>query len=366
MRFLVVGAGAIGCLVGGRLAAAGHDVTLVTRDWLADTIADSGLRLNISGQTVYVPDLAAVTTVTEAVLEFGPFDLVLFTMKAYDTATGIRELRAALAYVEPDRDDRPLRILSLQNGVGNEQLLSEAFGVEHVIAGVITAPAEMPVPAVVRASTGAIGLAALSPQTPIAPIAAAFRTAEFPTRMYRDWRALKWSKLLLNMLGNATSAILDWPPEQVFEDPTLFELEWRAWREALAVMYAQNIEVVSLPGYPLPWVIRLLRWVSPSVIRPVFRRAIARGRGGKMPSLQIDLERGRSNSEVTVLNGAVVEAGRQLNIPTPVNTALTQTLMDIAQGRVGWETFRGRPDRLVAVVESKAGEWNVERENSMG
>lgn len=348
MRFLVVGAGAIGCLVGGRLAAAGYDVTLVVRDWLASTIADSGLRLNISGEAIYVPDIAAITTVDEAIFEFGPFDLVLFTMKSYDTAAAIRALQRAV--------DRPLSVLSLQNGVGNEQQLSDAFGADQVIAGVITTPAEMPVPGVVRASRGAIGLATLDSGTPVGPAAEAFRSAEFETRIYDDWQALTWSKLLLNMLGNATSAILDWPPERIFGDPQLFDLEWRAWREALRVMRAQHIAVVSLPGYPLPWAARLLPWIPRPLLRPVLRRAIARGRGGKMPSLQIDLEQGKPKSEVTVLNGAVVDAGRQVGVPTPVNAALTETLVNIAWGKIDWDTFRDQPDRLVTVVKSKQAE----------
>ncbi|MFQ5854024.1 MAG: ketopantoate reductase family protein [Anaerolineae bacterium] len=342
MRFLVIGAGAIGCLVGGRLAAAGQDVTLVTRSWLAGTIADSGLRLNIGGETIYVPEIAAVTTVKEAVFEFGPFDLALFTMKSYDTTTGIRDLQAAVGH--------PLSVLSLQNGVGNEQLLSDAFGADQVIAGVITSPAEMPVPGVVRASSGAIGLAALDPETSIGPMAAAFQSAGFETRLYDDWRALKWSKLLLNILGNATSAILDWPPGRIFSDPRLFDLEWRAWHEALAVMRSQGIDVVSLPGYPLPRIVRLLGWVPRSLLQPIVQRAVARGRSGKMPSLHFSLEKGKANSEVTVLNGAVVKAGRHLGIPTPVNAALADTLTDIVWGNVEWDAFRGRPDRLLAAV----------------
>jgi 2-dehydropantoate 2-reductase len=345
MRLLVIGAGAIGCLVGGRLAAAGHDVTLVVRDWLAGTIATSGLRLNIGGETIYVPEIAAVTTVNEAIFEFGPFDLALFTMKSYDTPAGIQNLKAAV--------DPPPSVLSLQNGVGNEQLLGDAFGPERVIAGVITVPAEMPVPGVIRASSGAIGLATLNPQTSIDPVAAAFRSAEFRTRIYNDWRALKWSKLLLNILGNATSAILDWPPERVFSDPRLFDLEWRAWHEALAVMQAQGIGVVALPGYPLPWAVRLLRWAPRPLLRSLLQRAIAGGRSGKMPSLHIDLTKGKADSEVTVLNGAVADAGRRLGIPTPVNAALTETLLDITKGNTNWNAFRGQPERLVAVAETR-------------
>lgn len=353
MRFLIVGAGAIGCLVGGRLRAAGHDVTLVTRERLARIVSDSGLRLNLSGETIYVPNIVAVASIREAVFEFGPFDLALFTMKSYDTSTGIRELRAAT--------DRSLTVLSLQNGVGNEQRLAEAFGVDQVMAGVITAPAEMPLPGVIRASEGAIGLAVLDSVTPPEPVATAFRSAEFETRVYDDWRALKWSKLLLNILGNALPAILDWPPERVFGDPRLFDLEWRAWREARRVMQAQGVRVVSLPGYPLAWGVPLMRWLPQSLLRPMLARAIAGGRGGKMPSLHADLERGKRHSEVTVLNGAVVEAGRGVGVPTPVNSALTDTLMSIVQGQIRWERFRGWPERLLAVV--KASQEQGERVN---
>lgn len=354
MRLLVIGAGAIGCLVGGRLAASGYDVTLVGRDWLVSTIAHSGLRLNIGGETIYVPDVAAVTTVTEAVFEFGPFDLALFTMKSYGTPAGIRQLRSAIHH--------PLPVLSLQNGVGNEHLLAEAFGAEYVMAGVITAPAEMPVSGVVRASNGAVGLAALEHGAPVAPTARAFQSAGFETRTYDDWRALKWSKLLLNMLGNATSAILDWPPDRIFGDRRLFDLEWRAWHEALAVMDASDIKVVALPGYPLPLAVRLVRWIPQTFVQPILQRAIGRGRGGKMPSLHIDLASGKADSEVMVLNGAVAQAGRRLNIRTPVNAALASILTDIVRGRANWDAFRGRPDRLLAEVKSR----HIPREHVRG
>jgi 2-dehydropantoate 2-reductase len=346
MRFLVVGAGAVGCLVGGRLTAAGHDAVLVVRDWLAPTLVDSGLRLNISGETLYVPEVAAVTSIKTGLLEFGPFDLVLFTMKAYDTAAAIRELTAAT--------DRPLTVLSLQNGVGNEELLAAALGPSQVIAGVITTPARMPVPGVVRAASGGIGLAPLEPGQPLRSISRAVAAAGFPTRAYADWRGLKWSKLLLNMVGNATAAILDWPPERILADPDLFDVEWRAWHEARAVMRAQDIEVVALPGYRLPWAVALLRSVPRAWLRPLMARLVGRGRGGKMPSLHGDLARGKRRSEARVLNGAVADAGRRLGVPTPVNATLTDTLMQIVHGDADWDDFRGHPERLLAAVRTRS------------
>ncbi len=355
MRFLIVGAGAIGGLVGGRLAAAGYDVTLVGRGRLVDILMDSGLRLNISGETIYVPEITAVTTVDEAVLEFGPFDVTLFTMKSYDTAAAVRDLRAVLGFSQSSQS-HPILVVSLQNGVGNEEQLREAFGAEQVVAGVIMAPAEMPVPGVIRASTGSVGFAPLVPATSITSLVSAFRSAELKPHVYADWRALKWSKLLLNMLGNAVSAILDWPPAQVFGDPRTFALEWRAWQEALDVIRAQGLEVVALPGYPLPWLVRLLPRLPRPLLQPLLQRAIAGGRGGKMPSLHMDLSRGKTQSEVVALNGAVVQAGHQLGVPTPVNTVLTETLMGIVQKKLDWDMFRGQPDRLLALVEEKNGQ----------
>lgn len=350
MRFLVVGAGAIGCLVGGRLQAAGHDAVLVVRDWLAPTLVDSGLRLNISGETLYVPVVTAVTSVKDGVLEFGPFDLVLFTMKAYDTSSAISELTAAT--------EQPLPVLSLQNGVGNEEQLRAALGADRVIAGVITMPATMPVPGVVRAGSGGIGLAPLEPGQLVRSVVRPLTAAGFRTRTYDDAASLKWSKLLLNILGNATAAILDWPPKRIFADADLFDLEWRAWHEALAVMRAQDVSVVALPGYPLPWVVRLIRLMPRAWLRPLMTRVVGRGRGGKMPSLHRDLERTKQSSEVRVLNGAVVDAGRRLGVPTPVNAALTHTLLQIVRGGVDWDAFRGHPERLFAAV--RAQRQNVE------
>jgi len=346
MRVVVVGAGAIGCLVGGRLATAGHQVTLVARPRVVNAISGSGLRINVAGRATFVSNIAAVPSISEAFLEFGPFDLALFTMKSYDTATAIQQLQVVRGGLPPT--------LSLQNGVGNEEQLIEALGAERVLAGVITTPASMPVPGVVRASEGGIGLAAVSRHRTVDPIARAFRQAGFETWVYSDWRALKWSKLLLNLIGNATCAILDWPPERVFADPRLFDVEWRAWQEALTVMRALGMRPVALPGYPLPWLVRFARWLPRELLQRILRHTVAKGRGGKMPSLHIDLERGRPQSEVTVLNGAVARVGQELGLPVPVNAALTQVLLGIASGEFDREAFRHRPEHLLAAIAGQS------------
>ena len=126
-----------------------------------------------------------------------------------------------------------------------------------------------------------------------------------------DPAAMRWSKLLSNLLGNATSAILDIDPGEVYRDPGLFEFELRQVREALAVMRGLGLRPVALPGAdvrPLALATRL-----PAIlVRPVMQRIVGGARGGKSPSLRLHLQDGDGPSEIDWLNGAVARAARGL------------------------------------------------------
>jgi 2-dehydropantoate 2-reductase len=169
---------------------------------------------------------------------------------------------------------------------------------------------------------------------------------------------MKWSKLLLNIVNNASSAILNQPPARIIGQPELFDLEIEALREAVAVMRACGIGAVSLPGYPVAWLARLVSasWLPAPLKRTILRPFMLSGRGTKMPSLQIDLAAGRSSSEIGVLNGAIVRAGQQAGIPTPVNQALTEILSCLVSGEVAWAAYQDQPARLLeAVAQRRSG-----------
>jgi 2-dehydropantoate 2-reductase len=163
---------------------------------------------------------------------------------------------------------------------------------------------------------------------------------------------MKWSKLLLNIINNATSAILNMPPVDIIANPRLFDLEIEALREGLAVMKAQGIKPVSLPGYPVVWLARLLsaRWLPMAATRAILRPFMVSGRGTKMPSLQIDLANNQPISEVGVLNGSIVAAGEKTGIPTPANRALTDILSGIVSDDLAWEDYQRQPEKLLAAV----------------
>ncbi|MCK6626730.1 MAG: ketopantoate reductase family protein [Anaerolineae bacterium] len=344
MKLLIMGAGAIGGFVGGALAANGHEVTLVGRPALMEKIARTGLTLrrpNFPVQTVS----PATTTVVPA--DSG-YDFVLLSVKAPDTPQAIKDLSGLAPKTY---------IVSLQNGIGNEEQLAAAFGPERVIAGTITIPIQAPEPGVIEVSKpkGGLGLAALHPGQPVQALADALTEAGLPTLVYDDYRAMKWSKLLLNIVTNASSAILDLPPAAIIAQPALFDLEIRALQEGVAVMRAQGIRAVKLPGYPVDWLARILsaRWLPQAVTRALLRPSMASGRGTKMPSLHIDLAAGRATSEIGVLNGAIVEAGQKVGVATPVNRALTEILSGLVSGRLEWADYQGQPTKLIEAATSE-------------
>jgi 2-dehydropantoate 2-reductase len=158
---------------------------------------------------------------------------------------------------------------------------------------------------------------------------------------------MKWSKMLTNLLANATSAILDMTPAEIFAHPEIYKLEVQQLREALRVMAAQNINVVDLPGTPVRALAFAVRYLPPGVSRMLLRNAVGSGRGGKMPSFHIDLNSGRGQTEVDALNGAVVRFGERLGVETPVNHLLNLTLRELAGGEIPRNTYKHDPDKLL-------------------
>ena len=316
-RVVVLGAGAVGTLLGGLLASAGADVVLVD-PWVAPDAADDVV--------IHEPDGRRVATrvrraASPATLTAAP-DLVVLAVKTFDLAGALDDLRAWPA----------TPVLTIQNGVGAEDLVTAARpGVGHV-AGSLTAPVEREGAHEVRwRGRGGIALApVVGPVSDLVDeLIATFARTGLPARRLGDPRAMKWSKLVANLVGNALSALVDRDPGEVYADPTLFDLERRQLREALAVMRAQAIPVVALPGANVPLLALGVRLPAP-ISRRVLARVVGGARGGKSPSLRLHLRGGAPGpSEVTWLNGAVARAGDRFGVPTPVNHALA-ALVDAA------------------------------------
>jgi 2-dehydropantoate 2-reductase len=346
MRIVVMGAGAIGSLIGGRLASTGNEVVLVGRNSLVDAVRSRGLTIEEPDHPPRSSNVEVVSSVGNISPGQGELDAAFVTVKVHDTRKATQDLLPALASRTP--------VVLVQNGVGGDEAASAVLGHQRLVSGVITLAVSSLEPGRVRQTTsrGGIGLAALSPDGSRAPLGSLLREAGFVVRWYSDYRAMKWSKLLLNIVGNASSAILDMPPSEVFANAGLLRLEISAFREALATMRALGLAPVFLPGYPVGTFAWAMRWLPVSYLRPIFRRLGGSGRGGKMPSLHIDLSASRSRSEVDYLNGAVVRAARTCGLSVPVNETLHSVLSGIVGGRIAWDEYRGRPGALLNRVQA--------------
>jgi len=348
MKILSFGAGAIGTYIGGSLAISGHQVVFVEQPQAAEDLRQSGLKLNLGLDPrrqcqaefkLIPPQVEFASSLAEAVTH-APFDVALFALKSYDTPAALEGMRHYLAQLPP--------ILCLQNGVDNEPALAALLGADKVIAGTVTsAIGRRGVGDIVLDKLRGVGVAA---GLPLAPrLVEALNGAFLNAQLFPKAADMKWSKMLINLLANPTSAILDMTAAEVFAHPGLYRLEITQLRECLAVMRAQGISPVDLPGTPvraLALATRMPLWLS----KPFLSRAAGTGRGAKMPSFHIDLHTGRGKSEITYLHGAVVRAGEKTGVPTPVNRLLTETLLEMTAGRIPLAEFSRKPEKLLAML----------------
>lgn len=335
MKAVVFGAGAIGQWVGALLARSGADTVLVVRPRHLPALQSGGLRLEPQDPPLPVRFVGALADLPAG--HRAP-DWLLLTVKAFDVAQALQEVRQAGL--------QPGRVLAIQNGVGSDQAVAQAFGSERTFVGSVTRAVSLtPGGALEPARQGGLAVAPYLPGADARDLLARF--AGLPTGWFDDAISLKWSKLLLNMAANATCAILDLLPPRVLGCYPLYALEIRAVREALRVMRRLRAEVLDLPDYPVRLFARVARTMPTLASYPFVGPRMARARGEKPPSLLLDLRAGRTRTEVAWLNGAVVRAGASRGVPTPVNAFLERTVSGIAAGTVPWEAFRHRPEALI-------------------
>ncbi|NDJ53539.1 MAG: hypothetical protein GYB68_10705, partial [Chloroflexi bacterium] len=271
-----------------------------------------------------------MTSVQDA-FEQKPYDFLLFSMKAYDTANALIDMQMAGITPPP--------IVSFQNGVGNEQTIADFLGPDQVVAATLTTPVSSPEPGhIVEEKQRGIAIATDAPHSEM--VHSAFRDTSLKIDTVASAQSLKWSKLLLNITANAVPAILDMPPGEVYADPSLFEIERAALRETLYFIDQQDIELVNFSHISALTLARAVKLLPGWLLRPVMRQRVINARGDKLPSLLLGLRTGLRRTEIAWLNGAVAKAADDLNRYAPVNHTIALMLSDIAAGRLPWESVR--------------------------
>lgn len=317
----IFGAGAIGCWVGGRLAAGGADVTLIGRARVMDELA-GGLQVTELGG---LHDARVSPTVTTEPTAAAAAELVLVTVKSHQTA----EAGAELANVLPESTV----VVSLQNGVRNVDALRTALPGRQVLAAMVPFNVVRRGPgAYHRASDGEL---CIDDHPAATSLLAACRSAELPIEPRRDMTAVLWAKLVLN-LNNAINALSG--------EPIAAELAQRAFRlcvsaaqrEALDVLAGAKQDVARLTAIPPRWLPRLLTVPDP-VFRLLASRVVAIDPAARS-SMWGDLE-ARRPTEIDYLQGEVVALAEQLGEDAPINRALVRLIREAEAG--GKRDFTG-------------------------
>ncbi len=297
-----MGAGAVGGYFGALLHRGGLDVTLIARGRHLEAIKAHGLRIKSIQGDLTVP--AKVVGDPRAV---GPVDLILFCVKSYDTESAARQ---CLPIVHAST-----AILSLQNGVDNEEKIAMVAGGEKVLGGVAYIGAAVSEPGViVQTAEGRIVFGemhgGISEQ--VRRLEQTFRDAGFPAEVSSNIKAILWGKLCWNAAFNALNTLVGGEVRLLVERPETRRLARQVMEEVQAVAIANGVPLSD------DLVERLLQWTDTAA-------------GAMKTSTRQDLEAGKA-LEAEALNGAVVRKGEAAGVPTPLNFALYALLKAIDPG----------------------------------
>lgn len=299
-----MGAGALGGYFGGRLAAAGHDVTLIARGAHLDAIRERGLRIRSLRGDLHLPSIPATDDPATA----GPVDVVMFMVKNYDVETSAEAIAPMLA-------DETM-VVTCQNGVSAADRLGAIVGAERVVPGVARIPANIPEPGVINHPALFDMLAFGEPDGRVTPRIERFRdaingagaTAVVPENIIHDL----WAKFVMQatFAGITTLTRLNIGP-----------LRENADTRALMTAAMEETERVGRAVMPdLPGALVEQAW-----------KILDKLHGTNHASMLDDLNGGK-RLEIDYLSGDVVRLGREFGVPTPIHEMFWAALQPLKAG----------------------------------
>jgi len=299
-RILIVGTGALATLFAARLTAAGRAVTMLG-NWPAALEALRRSGAHLVDEAGREQRFAVHATADPAECRGARYALVL--VKSWQTERAARQLTECLA------EDG--LALTLQNGLGNHEILARALGAPRVALGTTTGGATLLGPGRVRA--GGEGKISIQAHPAVPPLVEALHQARFRVEVVAEVHSLVWSKLVINAAINPLSALLGVPNGELLRRPAARALLRALASEAAAVATAQGVG---------------LTFADPAEAAEEVARRTAANRS----SMLQDVERG-APTEIDAICGAVVQAGQRQQIPTPLNQACWQLIRAMVTGR---------------------------------
>ena len=315
MKIAVIGAGAVGSVIGGLLSKDGEDVTLIGRKPHVDAINQNGLILEeASGESI-------IRVKAAENLDFKP-DLALLTVKTQDVESSVKKAQSYLSGVP---------VVTVQNGVQSDDLAAGVLGRENVISGVITSNNEFLEPGKVLYSNP-LGKAMLigepfgTKENRLQSLSTLLNKA-VSTDISENIRGAHWTKLMWN-LQNAVPAITGLSFQESYQYPRVRELSVKLVKEGLKVINVAGIKTEDVPGYPFKLLKTMARMPLPIASLLLKRKAKSLGKVPVLGSTLQSIRRG-STTEVDYLNGEIVNLGKKMGIPTPANSLMVELVHQV-------------------------------------
>ena len=300
MRYLVMGAGALGSVFGGLLQHSGQQVAFIGRGEHFERARTAGLSLDGIWGEFRVGPLAEASD-DPAV----NYDVILLCVKSYHTGEACRRVRGRLA--------QDGLIVSVQNGLGNLELIAQEFEARRTIGARVIFGAQVTRPGLVTVTVYAapVLLGAFGPEPPqgkLARVAADLNRAGIPTEVVADILPHLWDKVLYNCALNPLGAILGVPYGALAENPET--------RELMRLIIDEIYQVARARGVALnhPEAAGYFRHFLQDLVPPT---------AAHWPSMWQDLQAGR-RTEIEALNGAICRYGREAGLLTPYNEAVSR------------------------------------------
>lgn len=296
---LIVGTGALATLFAARLSAAGANITMLGswREGIAALNEKGAMLVESDGQERSHP-VRAVSDASEC--EGANYALVL--VKAWQTEHVARQLGECLS-------SEGLAI-TLQNGLGNGEILTEILGAERVAQGVTTTGASLLAPGIARA--GGEGKVSIEAHPRLGSLSAVLTEAGFNLAVVPSAETLIWSKLVINAAINPLTALLNIPNGELLVRPSARALMGELADEARSVA-----EAIKIP----------LTFDDPVVAA----EDVARRTSSNISSMLQDLRRG-APTEIDAICGAITRLGKEFSIPTPLNKSIWQLVQARTEG----------------------------------
>ena len=304
MRIAVMGTGGTGGYFGGLLARAGEEVAFIARGAHLEAIGKNGLAI----KSVLAGDFTISATATDNPADIGPVDFVLFCVKAYDNAAAAEQIRPLIG---PETV-----VLSVQNGIDNEQQIGDVIGPDHVLGCVSYVSSTIQSPGVI-AQTGGPGTLVLGEMqggtsSRTEALQSTLQNSGITAELHQDIQVALWQKFIGICGVNGITALTRLPMGEIVACRETHNLMRGTMQEVEAVARAGGVNL------PKGCVDQSMDFFS-SMDRSV--------RG----SMYYDLAGGR-RLELEVLNGAVVRLGSEHGIPTPINFAIYAALKPYLNG----------------------------------